>query len=90
MNKRCKSKKEARYKDTQMSIKENFSVLYISKRLGVEREAWGRVAFHTLSHHGGGGGEGACAPVHVPTCKRTLRGGGRGDSANLILLREQR
>lgn len=55
MNKRCKSKKEARYKDTQMSIKENFSVLYISKRLGVEREAWGRVAFHTLSHHGGGG-----------------------------------
>lgn len=67
MNKRCKSKKEARYKDTQMNTRENFSVLYIAKRLGVEREKPGGGWLSTLSHHGAGG---AKVRVHLCTSLR--------------------
>lgn len=81
MNKRCKSKKEPRYKDTQMNIKENFSV-YISKRLGVERKKPGQGRLSALWPHWGR--RCVCICAHAP--------GGVVEEKNLETcnLREQR
>lgn len=48
-----------------MNIKGNFSVLYISKRLDVERENPGGGGIFPHSPHTHTRGEGVCAPVHV-------------------------